>query len=298
MTASSNTMRLDSYKTRLWRERKINASDSIFTSKIFLNIATLLFIITDSVCLYTAFNCLMTENPVLLVVMVIAAAIVLDVPPAISGRRLKAYYQQLSDKKSAFASIGLSVLSVSFVMIFYFIMKVLTRDMVFDANSNASLINSVANTTQGITDSSSDKIVLFASLFQAVLPIGTSLASFLMAFISNPLGDRIYRLKKAKITAEANMIDLQVAMAEAEARDSYCEFLIAREKDNYNNFLDSTNCQSLTVKNVAALVVMEKVKSSEDITSITDYADELNKDNAISEEPENESLDYILEHDV
>ena len=291
----ASALQLDSYGTRLGRETAINKPDIIYAKKWFAYAATLLFIAIDAVCLYSCWNMVQTSNPLMIYLITIGCAVILDFPLALAGYKYKNYKQGLESKESAMLTLILSVIAFTITLIFYFVFRIITKDLVFDTGTTSLLTNAVADSVT--TDDSSNKTVLFAAIFNGVIPLCTSISSFAITYVTtDSLNERINKIRKAKITAEANKTELKVAVEEAEDVNAHCDYLIARENDLYKDFIDEINSQALVLKQIARVVVMEKLGTPEAITALKESGDKINQNSGITVVPENETINFVKQY--
>lgn len=289
----SNPFKLDRYSTRLSRENGLYKPVSIYASKRLSYIVTALFVLTDAVCLYSCWNMVQTSNPAMIYLITIGCAVILDVPLAIAGWKLKAYYQNMESKKSTMLILTMSILAFSITFIFYFIFRIITKDLVFDLSTSSNMSNSMAADMVQI-DEASKATVLFAAIFSGIIPLASSIASFVISFVTaDPVNEELRKIRKAKITAESNLVDIEVAKAEAENVNSYCDYLLARENDLFNEFMNEGESQKLEIKQMSRIILMEKLRNPEAITSLANSGKELNVKEGVSSAPELESVKFI-----
>ena len=272
----NEALALDDYGTRLWRTNQLNKSDSIYASSLVANIATILFVLIDFICLYTVWNTVQTESSLMIALIAIGCAVCLDVPLAITGNALKSHHQKIKDKSSTMIVLVLAVATFLITFIFAFWFRVETKDLTFDISSGSTLTNTLAETTAEETNDSNAVIV--AALFNAIVPLCTSIASFVISyFAANPLGMKIARLDKAIITLDSNLAEIEQVCQEAEGIQNYKQYLLAREEDMYQQFCESSEAQGVVRKQAVRFVIMEMLGTPDDITVLTESGDEVNK---------------------
>lgn len=272
----NEALALDDYGTRLWRTNQLNKSDSIYASSLVANIATILFVLTDFICLYTVWNTVQTESSLMIALIAIGCAVCLDVPLAIAGNALKSHHQKIKDKSSTMIVLVLAVATFLITFIFAFWFRVETKDLTFDISSGSTLTNTLAETTAEETNDSNAVIV--AALFNAIVPLCTSIASFVISyFAANPLGMKIARLDKAIITLDSNLAEIEQVCQEGEGIQNYKQYLLAREEDMYQQFCESSEAQGVVRKQAVRFVIMEMLGTPDDITVLTESGDEVNK---------------------
>lgn len=272
----NEALALDDYGTRLWRRNQLNKSDSIYASSLVANIATVLFVIIDFICLYTVWNTVQTESFLMITLIAVGCAVCLDVPLAIAGNALKSYHQKLKDKTSTIIVTVLAITTFLITFIFAFWFRVETKDLTFDISSGSTLTNTLAETT--VAETNDSNAVVVAALFNAIVPLATSIASFCISyFAANPLGIKIDRLNKAIITLDSNLTEIEQVCQEAEGIQNYKQYLLAREEDMYQQFCESSEAQGAVRKQAVRFVIMEMLGTPDDITVLTESGEKVNK---------------------
>lgn len=272
----NEALALDDYGTRLWRVGQLNKSESIYASSWVANIATVLFVLIDFICLYTVWNTVQTESSVMIALIAVGCAVCLDVPLAIAGNALKSHHQKLKDKSSTIIVMVLAIATflITFVLAFWF--RVETKDLTFDISSSSTMTNTLAETT--VEETNGSNAVIVAALFNAIVPLCTSIASFVVSyFAANPLGLKIARLDKAIVTLDSNLAEIEQVCQEAEGIQTYKQYLLAREEDMYQQFCESSEAQGVVRKQAVRFVIMEMLGTPDDITVLTESGEEINK---------------------
>lgn len=292
LAKKSSPLRLDAYGTRRNRQSKLNAPDIVYARKWFGYLCTLAFIAIDSVCLYSSWDTVQTQNPIMIYMITVGCSIVLDFPLALAGYKFKNYKQGLESRESTMLTLILSITTFTIALVFNFIFRVITRDLVFDTGSASMMTNAVADTVQ--TNDSSSKTILFAAIFNGVIPLCTSIASFVITFVTtDSLHERIYKLQNSKIAAEANRLDLEVLIKEAEDVKQHMEFLKARENDMYFSFTDEVNKQATVLKQLARLIIMEKLATPDAISCLEKSGKEVNQKADVSISPYGALVEHL-----
>lgn len=273
----NEVLALDDYGTRLWRNKLTNKADSVYSISSVANIATLLFVLIDFICLYTVWNTVQTESYIMIALIAIGCAVCLDVPLAIAGTALKSYHQKLRDKNSALIVMLLAIITFILTFVFAFWFRLETKDLTFDVSSASTLTNTMAGGTT--TDDNDSNAVVVAALFNAIVPLCTSIASFVISyFAANPLDFKIARLDQAIITLDSNLAEIEQVCQEAEKIQEYKYYLLAREEDMYRHFCESSEAQGLVRKQAVRFVIMEKLGTPDDITLLTESGEKVNQE--------------------
>jgi len=250
---------------------KINKPDSIYASEILGNILTVLFVGIDLACLYSVWNGIQTENPIIIILIAVGCAVCLDVPLAIAAHALAAYKQGVSNKGKSYTILIISIVLFVIAFVFTLVFRVINKDM-FDTSSASGLVNTMNSNTAEIEPEKSDSSkIMIAALFTGVLPLLTSLASFVVNYFSaRPLDKKIANLKKNKIAYETIIAEYVAVLEESEKADEYCSELMAREQDVFEAEKQKLYTESGIAKQEVRLDIMKKINASpEGITQIT-----------------------------
>lgn len=295
MSKKSKVLTLDSYSTRGKRESKLARADNIFSNSYIGFILTMIFVCVDSFCCYSCWNAAQTQSITMNILMTVGCALTLDVPPMLCAYALVKYKQgMLSKSKAKVITIG-TIAVVSLVICGYFAFRIVTKDLIFDNAASGGITNAAVQGTDSTAQNSNSN--LFPAIYSGIIPLATSITSFIATYLTaSPLKDRIHKLRKAKITTEANMADLNMAIAEAEDVTSYSDYLIAREDDLYAHFLDELEAQKIVLKEIARIVIMEKLSNPDAISELTESGHTLNNNSGISHVPQTASKAIITQH--
>lgn len=256
---------------------RINKPDSVYASEMLGNVLTLLFVGIDLACLYSVWNGVQTENPIMIILIAIGCAVCLDVPLAIAAHAFAAYKQGVSNKSKAYTiliiSIVLFVIAFSFTLVF----RVINKD-VFDTSSASGLVNTMNSNADIVEQGESDTPkIMIAALFTGILPLLTSLASFIVNYFSaRPLDKKIANLKKDKIAYETIIAEYEAVLEESEKADEHCQELMARENDIFEAERQKLYTESGIAKQNVRVEIMKKIQASpEAITQITEESKKL-----------------------
>jgi len=295
MAKKSKALTLDSYTTRVGRENKLARADNLYSSSCIGFILTLAFIAIDSFCCYSCWNAAQTQSIPMNILMTVGCALTLDVPPMLCAYALSSYKQGLLSKSKLLTIMIPSLASFALVIIGYFAFRIVTKNLIFDNATSGRITNAVAQGADSTTQSSNSN--LFPAIYSGIIPLATSITSFIATYLTvNPIKDRIHKLRKAKITTEANISDLKMAIAEAEDVSSYSDYLIAREEDVYAHFLDELEAQKIVLKQIARVVIMEKLSNPDAVSELSDSGHALNANSGISSVPQMASKAFIKQH--
>lgn len=289
---ANSPFKLDSYKKRSDRVDIIHRPDSIYAKTWFSNLAVLLFVFIDLFCLKVVWNLVQAEDPYYVWSVALACAAALDVPLAIAAVSQKKYQQGICTKTERNTIVCLSIAVFAIAFVFSLGFRVLTRDMTFDITTAGTIVDELGREVQ--VEETDVPAVLFASLFNGVIPLLTSISSFVISYFScNPVEMKLSRLEKERIGLQSNILEAKKALAETETSSEHCIKLIARENDLYAEFIDQLYADALALKQLVRIILMEKLGSPDDITAMSDSAEKLQKENCLSEETEQELPEYV-----
>lgn len=264
-------------KRRIKLVDKINKPESVYASEMLGNVLTLLFVGIDLACLYSVWNGVQTENPIMIILIAIGCAVCLDVPLAIAAHAFAAYKQGISNKSKAYTILIISVVLFVIAFVFTLVFRVINKD-VFDTSSASGLVNTMNSNADIVEQGESDTPkIMIAALFTGVLPLLTSLASFVVNYFSaRPLDKKIAQLKKSKITYESIIAEYEAILEESETAEEHCSELMAREKDIFEAEKQKVYTESEIAKQNVRLEIMKKIQASpEAITQITEESKKL-----------------------
>ncbi len=289
---ANSPFKLDSYKKRSDRVDIIHRPDSIYAKTWFSNLAVLLFVFIDLFCLKVVWNLVQAEDPYYVWSVALACAAALDVPLAIAAVSQKKYQQGICTKTERNTIVCLSIAVFAIAFVFSLGFRVLTRDMTFDITTAGTIVDELGREVQ--VEETDVPAVLFASLFNGVIPLLTSISSFVISYFScNPVEMKLSRLEKERIGLQSNILEAKKALAETETSSEHCIKLIARENDLYAEFIDQLYADALALKQLVRIILMEKLGSPDDITAMSDSAEKLQKENCLSEATEQELPEYV-----
>ncbi len=264
-------------KERIRNMKLMHKGDSIYCSPIFSFIAVIAFVAIDLTCLYTVWNTVGTENPLMIIMIAVGCAICLDVPLAIAAQALKAYHQGLMSLKSTLLIFIPSVVAFLVTFVFSVAFRVVTRDISFDVAAGSTLVNNSADAAEAINASENSPIVWWAALYSGIIPFATSLSSFVISYYSfDPLLIRIKNKTKAQIVNQHAVADRERMLAEAETEEEFNRYRVAYEKDRYSSHLGSIGAYEAYLNQLAASKVRNKMGSPEAVTAATEYGETLN----------------------
>lgn len=286
----------DAYRTREKRLSYVSKSDTIYASNLVAYGTVIGCVIIDFYLHYVKWNLVQMESPIYVCMAAIACAVALDVPLAIAGVVLKRYHQGCCGKqeKNLVMVLAIGVFAIAFLCSFGF--TYVTRDLVFTMGSAGTITNTVAETQQAGEQEAEHIGIVMAALYNSILPLLTSLASFIVSYFSyDPLKQKLRKYEKEKIGIQNNLMEAEKAMAEAD--DEYCERLIARENDKYAEMKQQINAENAYFKELTRMIMTEKMTTPDQNDAIGRNGKEVLDAYRASEKPlEKELPDYIMKH--
>lgn len=259
---------LDRYGSREERAADMNKADNIFANGVFGGLAVFIFVLIDFVCLRIVWNLVQTEDPFFIDCIAVACAAALDVPLAIAAIVLKKYNQGLYDRQEKNLIMILSIAVFTIAFVFSFCFRIFTKDLSFDIGTGSTLTNTLAETAE--TDTAGGTSVLVVALYSGVIPLLTSIASFIISFFGyDPLKIKIGKLEKGRIGLQANIHEAERALTETTSAGEYCHELIAREDDLYQEFMTQLDADALALKQTVRVLIMRKLEKPEGVSAMS-----------------------------
>ena len=293
MRVKNKPLALDPYHTRRWKLDYQYRSDTIYSSTWLSYIAVVLFVAIDFACLNSSWTSVQNDSAEWLVKLIsIGCSFCLDIPMAIAALAAKEFTQKLKGKRESLLIISLCIACFLIVWGFSFGFRISTRTSSF-AESASTLVNTL-DTSADSSTSDSGQTVFYAALFSAILPLCTSIASFVITYFScDPLAKKIYRQKRIKIEDDANIVELNQALVEASDAEDYQNFLIAYEQDSLAAHNMRINAQGEHIKQIVRNEIMKKLNTPEQVAVIQESGVKLHENGDQDELPTN-SIDYLL----
>lgn len=259
---------LDRYGSRAKRVEEFNKPDDIYAKKWISVMFVIVFLCIDFFCLKSLWNSVQTENMEFVMCLALACALSLDVPLAIAACSLKKYNQGLCGKKEKNMIMILSIALFAITFVFNFGFRIFTKDLTFSTESSSLVVDTQA---AEIAESGTDTItILFAALYCGVIPLLTSICSFLISYWGyDPLGQRKKRLEKGRISLQANIHEAEKALAETSGAKQYCNELITREEDLYQEFMNQLDADALALKQMVRVLIMKKLGTPEYVSAMS-----------------------------
>lgn len=283
MSKSNNPIAIPNYKTR---EKRMKSIYSFSFQDLFsiANIATLLFVALDFAVLYSRWETVQTESWYFVALIALSSAIILDVPMMLAGKKIVEYKDKLDSKKNMIFVVSLSTIAFLLVFGFSIWFSYVTRNATFQDAETSTLINNMATLNQ--SESGNSTSVLVAALYSGMLPLGTSIASLVIAIMTfKPIEAKLNKINDAKALAEAHLAHIRDSLQQNNAFINYGDKLLARETKLYHQFVDSVYAQEF-VRKQAYREALEEKCTPDEINHIIETAVEVNKNSAFIDDPD------------
>lgn len=263
----------DQYRSRGKRVKQLYSPGSVYEMNLFASLAVFVFVIIDFYCLKVVWNLVQLEDPFYINAIALACAIALDVPLAIAAIALKKYDDGFIPKKDRNLILILSIAVFSIAFVFSFAFRIVTKDLSFEIGTASTMTETLASTDATSSDSTA---IWVAAMFNSVIPLLTSLSSFVISYFScNLIVKKLLKYEKERIGLQSNCVDAEKALTEMEGSKEYNDRLIKREKELYKEFMDELDTQALLLKQRVRVIIMEKLNNPEDITALSRSSESL-----------------------
>lgn len=235
------------YKLRRKIDR-ISRSGTIRDKISVCTIATLFFVLADFAKLYVTWTTVQTEAWYFVAILAIASAVILDVPMMVAGGTLKDYYQGTVKKKEMLIITVPAIIAFVSVWLISMWFSIVTKDATFQeavsADSVYSFSNTLTNASVNTVKESNPSSILSAAVFAGFLPLGTSIASFVISFkMSDSHKEKEIKQREAQLLAEKAITDMDEIIAQETEIQNHKNILISREMDLFNQFVEE--CETL-----------------------------------------------------
>ncbi len=283
---TNNILKIKSHeKKRLSILKSVN-NESLFTRSPLANLIILACCGTDAVTIYTVLNYSLSENPLMLCLALLGFVIALDISMGVAGNCIKQAKEKLRSRKEATVIVSLCICCFLISFGLFSSMRISTRAMLKESSnvedSVADETEKPAGETEGFVikaeevDESDNSSNLVTAITLAILPLATSLISLAASLMaSTPIEDTLYDLSKARIKLQSLITAVDEVLAETEDADEYTKKMTAMDDELYQSYLDEIDKSATTLKLRVRTLLMEKLGSPDQITSLTDSSKEV-----------------------
>lgn len=228
---------------------------------------TLFFVAADCAPLFFKWDSVLEERISLVILLTVVSAVVLDLPMYIAGKAIREYQDRLRTKKSMYTIVIPAVIAFLLIFIPFIVFSFFTKEATFSAPMP---IGSDAGFESGAVVIPENKMAVpVAAVFQAIIPLATSIASMLTGLKTyHPLNDKLNKLQTVKALAEEQRARISEGIAQASDRMS---LLRIRETDLYDNFKNEIMVQE-QIRIQAYEEALQEQLNEEGILRVTENA--------------------------
>lgn len=261
MAKKNEPFKFEKYNSRSKRVTSLSKPDTIYAKAWFSTSAVFAFVLIDFFWLYNKWNMVQTAGFGYLCAIAFASAAALDVPLAVAAVQMKRYKQGLcgSGEKNLVMGISIIVFGIAFVSNFVF--GIVTRNAVF-SEANKNVLVNAADTVGQLTETGAAEesaMVLYAALVSGLIPLLTSLSSFVISYFSyDPLGMKIAKLEKERIGLQENILDTEKALSESESVEEYLHELTEREEHLFSDFTEKLDSEGMAMSQMVKSALSER----------------------------------------
>ncbi len=251
-------------------------------------IATLIFCAMDFAFMYSKWHAAYTESTIILFLITAATAAVLDLPMMIAAMTIRRMQHGFLEKSAGVPIVILSFVAFLTAFAFNVWFSYTTKDIVFSSLGSNMTITGVGAALPSTSADDSD-MILSAAMFSAMLPFGTSIASFVITlFTYDPRKMMLMKIRRARIKALDHKRHLEQSISEA-------QLLAGRISGSYiaynNALMQSMIATVMTQREIRRQAfrqaLMEIVGDNNAINRIIDNAEQINAQTDFPEEPYN-----------
>lgn len=260
---------LEEEQQKLYKNLKPRLLPNNWSSKILL----IGFVILDFFSLYALWNILVQASPMVLYTIVIAVALILNVPLAVAGNVVAEYSAKLRPKKQM---VTILTAAIAVFLVFFaanFGLRIAYRQATFAdlydeyAVTDNSGVGSMEETSVGVDP---DAVGMAAAIVLGLCPFGTSLASFLCSYVlSDPIGERLHAHETHRTRLDARIDHLHQALEEIGDVEAFKQHMLDSEKGRYEAFLASVDRKTGEIMQTAFTELEKKVSDPDKLTRIT-----------------------------
>ena len=229
--------------------------------------------LADVATLKNLFNAVFTDQPEMIWILSIAAAILLDVSMSVAGLCVSQYAKGMRDKTSTILVTVVCLAAFLIALALCLDLRMNTRDIVFTGigASQGGLVD-LAGTGGGDAPDTS-AAVYSAARTLSFLPVATSLIAFGISFaVSDPQSEKAGTLERRRRELQDAIARTEAFFAECGSAEEELLQRTQREEELYCAFLAQINDQVLQARQTARILIMEKTGTPDAITRLTEKA--------------------------
>lgn len=267
----TNSIRLeDISRARQNSIRRLYGSAGIFSSSALANFLLVLFIVTDSATLYSLWNLTITDNPVMVLLIAGAMALILDVPCSVAGVVTAQWKAGLRRKKEALLILVACVATFLIAFSLSLSFRLVTKEMAVDTDTGAGLSDTLSAAAETPQTGEEGSVTTTAALLLGFLPFLTSGCSFAVSLaLCDPVTDRIRLLEKEDVGIRTQICLLRQALMQAQ---HFYEDGIRREQALYREYNAELDAMIAEVEQTARAIHMEHSPDADSLSVITESA--------------------------
>ena len=230
--------------------------------------------LADLITLKTLFNATFTDQPAVIWILSLVAAVLLDVPMSVAGLCVSQFAKGMRGRTSTVCVTAGCLAAFLITLLLCLDLRMNTRDLVFTGigATQGGLVD-LAGTGGGESPDTSGAVLSAARLL-SFLPVATSIAAFAISFaFSDPKSEKIGKLEGRRRALQDAIARTEAFFAECGDAEEETLRQIRREEELYHAFLAHINDQALQVKQKARTLIMQKTGGTpEAITRLTQSA--------------------------
>ncbi|WP_353852938.1 hypothetical protein [Dehalobacter restrictus] len=198
----------------------------------------IVFTAGDFANIYMILSDVLTQNPVVLLLFAAVLCLLFNFLPTILARLIRLRQAKMINVPNFF----LIAIPVVFLLLLasVFFVRYATREQEF---YTSSLMQSVASGS-GNQQATASPAALPMVFLMAALPIGTATVSFFISWMTDPVQEKIYRLKKQRIRLFEHLAQLKAFMAECTDRQ-YQTRLMTEDAAKYAVAMNTIEAEKL-----------------------------------------------------
>lgn len=229
--------------------------------------------LADVVTLKNLFNAVFMDQPEMIWILSIAAAILLDVSMSVAGLCVSQYTKGMRGKTSTILVTVVCLAAFLIALALCLDLRMNTRDIVFTGIGafQGGLVDLAG--TGGGENPDTSAAVYSAAQTMSFLPVATSLIAFGISFaVSDPQAEKVGTLERRRRELQGAIACTEAFFAECGSAEEDLLQRTQREEELYRAFLAQINDQVLQAKQTARVLIMEKTGTPDAITRLTEEA--------------------------
>lgn len=250
------------FKNEINRIRK-NRLDLLMKDETFLaGLLVFACFLSDLYLIKVRWNLVQMQNALFVWCSASTCAAALNIPLSVAGKAFKKNEQEMCSRRERNVTMILAVIIFLIAYACNFAFTWTTRDLVFSLGTISNLIDNAATATAEQKESAG---VLVAAFYSAIMPLLTSLSAFVVSYATyNPLNIMLKGLKKEKIEIDANLLEIDVALKQADSAEKFCEGLMAAANDEYEMELRGRDEENQLFKQEVNIYLAKQMKTPQE----------------------------------